>query len=106
MRFLIDQNLPVILMSWLAADGHDVEHVRVLGMAASPDTEVLKRAREVGAVVVTKDADFAAGLPDVQVVWVRVGNTTNDRLERVWTKAWPQIRSALEAGDGLVEVWP
>jgi predicted nuclease of predicted toxin-antitoxin system len=45
MRFLIDNNLSPLLAERLKAAGHDVMHVRDIGLQASADSVVLERAR-------------------------------------------------------------
>ncbi|WP_411742046.1 DUF5615 family PIN-like protein [Raineyella sp. W15-4] len=41
MRLLLDNNLSVRLVELLTAAGHDVEHVRDLGLAVATDAVVL-----------------------------------------------------------------
>lgn len=107
MRFLIDQNLPDILTIWLQEHGQIAEHVRVLGLDQAADGIILRHAIDTGAVLVSKDANFAhARNGSVQLVWVRIGNTTNDRLIQVWRRAWPRLLTALEAGEPVVELQP
>jgi predicted nuclease of predicted toxin-antitoxin system len=105
MRFLIDQNLPEVLSDWLVANGQEASHVRNLGLADAPDSTIVDFAHRTGAVIVSKDADFAAlGSQPVRLVWVQIGNTTNERLLAAWSVAWPQIISALALGEQMVEL--
>jgi len=106
MRFCVDQNLPEVLADWLAANGHEAEHIKRLGLAEAPDKIIKAHAASQGAVLISKDADFAALGGALRVIWVRIGNTTNRRLIDAWSRAWPSILLALEQGDDLVEVWP
>lgn len=105
MRFLLDQNLPIVLAHWLLERGYPCEHVRLLGLAEAADGAILARALATQAVLVSKDADFAATRIDaLQLVWVRIGNTTNDRLLAEWTAAWPHLHAALSSGERVVEL--
>lgn len=107
MRFLVDQNLPVVLVGWLIQNGHEAEHVRLLGMAEADDREILAKARVDQAVIISKDGDFArrqGAAPPIQVIWVRIGNTTNDALLAVWSAVWPGVAEALAAGEDVIEV--
>lgn len=58
MRFLIDSQLPPALARWIAAQGHDAQHVADLGMAGATDRAIWNRAVEQKSVIVTKDDDF------------------------------------------------
>ena len=104
MRFLVDQNLPSALARWLEAEGQRAEHLKDIGLSGADDRAVFDAAIERRAVLITKDADFTQGADGIQVVWVRIGNTTRPHLIKVWEGVWPQVRTALEAGERLVEV--
>ena len=106
MRFLVDQNLPEALAVWIESNGHEAEHVKRLGLAEAPDGAIRAHAMARGAVMFSKDADFAAPGAALRVIWVRIGNTTNDRLLTFWSAAWPSIVVALEQGDALIEAGP
>jgi predicted nuclease of predicted toxin-antitoxin system len=108
MKFLLDQNLPAVLAKWLEAQGHEAEHVKRLRMQEADDFAIVRHALRTGAVVITRDGDFqrlAAPLPKgPQVVWVRLGNTTNPELLVNWERVWPGIEKALTEGEALIEV--
>lgn len=108
MKFLLDQNLPVVLAKWLEERGHEAEHVKRLRLQEANDLDIAARAMRAGSIVITKDADFqrlAAPPPrGPQVVWVRLGNTTNPQLIEAWESLWPAIEQALTDGEPLIEV--
>ena len=60
MRFLVDQNLSSRLAQLLVDAGHDAVHVRNLGLATAPDTEILAQAVAEARVVISGDTDFGA----------------------------------------------
>lgn len=60
MRFLIDECLSLEVGEVLVEHGHDVVHVRDLGMQRATDQEVLDRARGERRVLVSADTDFGA----------------------------------------------
>jgi predicted nuclease of predicted toxin-antitoxin system len=64
-RFLVDNQLPVALAGWLRDQGHEAEHVLDIQLAQAKDNPIWLHAIKVGAVIVTKDEDFAD--------WVRRG---------------------------------
>ena len=108
MRFLIDAQLPPRLTRMLRRAGHEAEHVFDLGLVAKPDIEIWHYAGETGAVILTKDADFATmrmhAANGPVVVWVRLGNTTTVTIISALTSALPDITTAIDAGEVLVEV--
>ncbi len=108
MRFIVDAQLPPTLAQWLAANGHEAEHVADRNMANAPDKVIWDFALESGAVIVTKDEDFAqrhaltGGGPCV--VWIRLPNTRRREL-LTWFKAvLPDVLAALQRGETLIEV--
>jgi predicted nuclease of predicted toxin-antitoxin system len=107
-RFLIDAQLPPALVKHLAMRGHVGEHVNDIGIGGATDLEIWLHARASGAVIVTKDEDFATLTrrepTGPQVIWIRLGNTTNAAL---WTALGPllaEIIEALESGERLIEI--
>lgn len=107
MRFLIDAQLPPGLARWLGERGHRAEHVNDLGLGAAPDSVIDARARVLRAVIWSEDADFAdraRRTPDLQVVWLRVGNTTNTSLQARLEPHLSAVEAALESGEFLIEV--
>ena len=90
MRFLVDAQLPPALARWLAAHGHEADHVGDIGMQAASDSAIWDHALASAAAIITKDEDFArrkvmAGNGAV-VVWIRLPNTRRrDRLAGVVT---------------------
>ena len=59
MRFLIDANLPRSLIAAIQRFAHQVEFARDIGLASAPDEDIGARARHSGAVLLTRDLDFA-----------------------------------------------
>ena len=109
LRVWVDAQLPPALARWLAATpGVEATHTLDLGLLGASDDVIFDAARAAGAVVVTKDADFAVLLerrgPPPQVVWVTTGNVTNAALRTLVTAAWPQTVELLRAGEPLVEL--
>ena len=108
MRFLVDTQPPQALAPWLSARGHQAEHVLDVGLAQSKDTQVWRCAQENGAVVVTKDVDFAEwvrrGRAGPAIVWLRIGNSLTRALLAWVEPLLPAIVRQLEQGDRLVEV--
>jgi predicted nuclease of predicted toxin-antitoxin system len=62
MKLLLDQNLSHRLVAQLAPEFPGSDHIRNLGMAASPDADVWAFAAAHDYVIVSKDADFSTVL--------------------------------------------
>lgn len=108
LRFLIDAQLPPTLAQRLAALGHEAHHVNRIGLGGADDASIWSHAARGGAVLVTKDEDFVAlARRDPRgpaVVWVRIGNTTNDALWRALAPVLAEIVGALERGERIIEI--
>jgi predicted nuclease of predicted toxin-antitoxin system len=108
MRFLIDAQLPPALARWLAARGHDAEHVADRGLAGASDAAIWSCADAIGAAIVTKDEDFAQrkalneGGP--AIVWIRLPNTRRRDLLIWFESVLPQVLQALSRGETLIEI--
>jgi predicted nuclease of predicted toxin-antitoxin system len=105
-KFLLDAQLPPKLTRALTRSGHVGLHVYECGLLTAKDREIWKYAAKQNAVIITKDADFAAlrGARGPAIVWLRLGNVSNDALVAAVMGALPEIVAALEAGERLVEV--
>ncbi len=108
MRFIIDNQLPSALAPWLEQRGHAAEHVLNIGLAQSKDTPVWHYAQQHGAIIITKDDDFAEwvrrGRPGPAVIWLRIGNSSKRTLLNWLEPLWPVIVRQLEQGERLIEV--
>jgi predicted nuclease of predicted toxin-antitoxin system len=107
-RFLIDAQLPPGLAHRLAAGGYAAEHVNRIGLGNASDSAIWEHAARIDAVLVTKDEDFVAlaGQEPTgpQVVWIRIGNISNDALWRALEPLLDEIVQSLNAGERIVEV--
>lgn len=72
MRFLLDEGSSPRVADVLSGAGHDVRHVRDLGLAGGSGADVLQAAADDDRVLLTLDTDFGtllahsgAGLPSV-----------------------------------------
>lgn len=105
----IDAQLSPYLARWLSSE-FDVKAkpVRELGLRDAKDRKIFLTAREVGAVVLTKDSDFVLLLeqlgPPPQILWLTVGNTFNARLREVLSKSFSTAQKLLLRGEPLVEI--
>ena len=107
MKFIVDAPLPPALADWIRAKGHDAFALRDLGLRDSDDRAIWFWASREGAIIVTKEIDFAnlalaSGGP--AVLWVRIGNTTNPTLFDRFERAWPAVAALLDSGNRIVEL--
>jgi predicted nuclease of predicted toxin-antitoxin system len=58
-KLKLDENLPEALVAQLAALGHDVDNVRMEGLAGRDDGTVWTAAQEAGRFLITQDLDFS-----------------------------------------------
>lgn len=113
----IDAQLPPSLARWLSEtfEGVEAYSALYLDLLRTPDVLIFEQAAATGAVVMTKDVDFARlvverGAPP-QVVWIRSGNTSASQLRALsrprfrrrrppCKRAMPLSRSALVSSEG------
>ena len=88
--------------------GHEAIHLLDVGLLESSDGVIWDYAMSQGAIIVTKDEDFAirASVSDAppRIVWIRIGNCSNTRLLTWFEQELPAVIEALESGNGLVEI--
>jgi predicted nuclease of predicted toxin-antitoxin system len=75
-RFLVDENLSLLVVDLLRGSGHDAVHVRDIGLRSAGDREILERARSEDRVLVSADTDFgrilaASGSTSPSVILLR-----------------------------------
>jgi len=109
MTIWVDAQLSPRLAAWIEDRfGIPTFAVRELGLRDAPDIGIFRAAREAGAVVLTKDADFPHLLsqhgPPPRVLWLTCGNTSNASLQTILDRALPEAFKLLEAGEALVQV--
>ena len=108
MRFLVDAQLPPSLTQFLRTFGEEAIACRDVGLRDADDEEIWRFAIAGGWCIVTKDEDFAVRhmteTSGPQVVWLRIGNSTNPALLQWLEPLWANIIQELRMGQGLVEV--
>ena len=108
MRFLVDTQLPASLARWLRDKGHQAEHVLDVNLAQSKDTAIWRYAEQNGAVIVTKDEDFAelvrCGCPGPAVAWLRLGNSSTRNLLAWLDPLLPLVVRKVQEGERLIEL--
>ena len=106
----LDAQLSPALANWITDQFTPIQAVpaRELGLRNADDREIFAQARSAGAVVMTKDRDFLHLLfeqgPPPQVIWLRVGNSSNQALQAVLLRTLEQALASLRDGEPWVEV--
>ena len=105
-RFLIDEQLPPLLVRWLDEKQHQASHVYGAGLEQTSDRLIAVRASREGWIILTKDDDFRE--PRVsngaRVVWLGCGNIANAKLLLFLEPRWQDVLAPLERGLRLVEI--
>ena len=108
MRFRVDAQLPPALARWLSGKGHEAEHVADRQMEAASDPAIWDFALQASAAIITKDEDFAQRKVLTEkgpvVIWIRLPNTRRRELLAWFETVLPDVLSALERGETLIEV--
>jgi len=110
-KLWLDAQLSPSLVGWIQRH-FDVSEVRSVQsdseLVRARDRLIFDSARDVGAVVMTKDRDFVDLVerlgPPPQVIWVTCGNTSNREMRRILTVTLPSALDLLRTGEPLVEI--
>jgi len=108
MRFLIDAQLPPAVARLIASHGQEARAVRDVGLRDASDAEIWTFASQGNWAVVTKDEGFVdrtmRETAGPQVVWIRIGNSTNRALLDCLDPLLPDVIREILAGQRVVEV--
>lgn len=108
MKFLVDNQLPIRLATYLRSRGHECRHVLDEGLDEADDATVWNHADRDGWVVVAKDEDFVflASRPGDtgRLVWVRLGNCRTAALIAAFDRILEGVVAAIEGGQRIVEI--
>jgi len=109
MRFLLDAQLSPRLIVHFEQAGHKASHVFYHLSKDADDRDVAALSNQLGAAVISKDADFAdlasRGLLEKTLIWVRVPNVSTDLLWARLDSALPHIVAAVASGSRIFEVF-
>ena len=106
----LDAQLPPALAAWIMAQWPHIHAVPVrdLGLRDAEDREIFAQAKSASAVVMTKDRDFLALLfkqgPPPEVIWIRVGNSSNMALQSVLLRTLDLAIARLREGEPWIEI--
>lgn len=105
----IDAQLSPVLGQWLAPlFGIPVHSLRDLSLRDADDAVIFQQAKDAGAIVLTKDADFLVLVdrhgPPPRIIWLTCGNSTNDRLRELIEKHRAILYDWLVGDAPLIEI--
>jgi predicted nuclease of predicted toxin-antitoxin system len=105
----LDAHLSPSIARWIAETfAVECASARDLGLRDALDPPIFAAARAAGAIVITKDADFAEMVerrgPPPRVIWLRCGNTSNAALQGLLIRELPAGIVRLADGDPIVEL--
>ena len=109
MKILVDAQQPEVLATMLTGLGYDAAHVRTVLPRDVDDATIWALAsRSSRSVIVTRDADFsdfATGKDgEPRVIWLRIGNCSNERLLALMRDRIAEIIRDLDGGTQIVEI--
>lgn len=107
MNFLVDENLPARLCSWLSEKGYEAAHVSAMGFGGRDDSDIWAEAQRLGACIITRDADFiriASAATSGRVVRLLIGNCATPVLLARLQMLWPEIEQRLASAERLIEI--
>jgi predicted nuclease of predicted toxin-antitoxin system len=106
--FLVDAQLPYSLAMALTTAGYPAKAVRDIGLRDADDDVIWDHAASNGCCILTKDQDFADRVGRTRagpsVVWLRIGNCSNQDLRDQLIPLLEEIARRLDSGDRLIEI--
>ena len=99
MKLLFDENLSPVLSASLTDCYGESQHVRDVGLKASPDADVWAYAARTDPVIVTKDSGFRQrsflhGYPP-KVIWIGLGNCSTKAVEALLRRRIAEVTEFL-----------
>jgi predicted nuclease of predicted toxin-antitoxin system len=110
-EFWIDAHLSPGIARWIGQANPDcsARAIRDLGLREATDVRIFDAAASAGAVLLTKDRDFAflrsQRVPAPRIVLLTCGNTSNARLRSILQAVMPRLLARLEQGATYLEVF-
>lgn len=103
MKFLLDMGISPNTVGFLQRLGHQAVHLQQQSLHRLSDSEILKKARAEGSILLTHDLDFgdllaASGANLPSVVVFRLRNMRPEQVNRHVLKVHSQHLEALEHG--------
>ena len=107
--YWLDAQLPPALAPWLTEQfGVQAFSATYLGLRDADDEVIFQAAREAGAVIVSKDADFLERVlrlgPPPRLLYVTCGNTAKARLMELFRLHFAEAQRLLIEGETVVEL--
>jgi len=105
----LDAHLSPRVAPWIQSNlGHDAQALRDIGLRDAEDQEIFDSARQDEITILTKDKDFVdlvgrLGSPPT-VIWLRCGNTSEDRLKQILTDHLDEALDFIASGESFVEI--
>ena len=107
MKLWLDAQLSPEMAVWVTHHfGIETIAIRDAGLRSAKDKEIFNAAKQADIVLITKDSDFSEliqrfGAP---VIWLRCGNTSNERLKQIFHDKLAEAIALIERGEALVEI--
>lgn len=109
MKIWVDAQLSPSIAGWIRSQlGFDAVAIRDIGLRDAEDLEIFRSAKTADATVITKDRDFILLLdrlgPPPRIIWLRCGNTSNERLKEILSQTLNEATAFLDSGETMVEI--
>lgn len=116
MKFLVDEQLPYLLVEWLQNKGYDTLHVStLLSNERVTDEYICKQSMIEKRIVITKDSDFfntyLIKQEPYKLVYVTTGNLRNRALLDLFRASFEllilnlETAQVIEFNQSLIRVW-
>ncbi|MGI8988789.1 MAG: DUF5615 family PIN-like protein [Bryobacteraceae bacterium] len=109
MTVWIDAQFSPLLAPWLASRfGVASMHVAEIDLLFASDELLFHSAEKAGAIVITRDREFAqlakVLVPPPKAVWITAADPSLSAVQKLLDGAFERALSLLEAGESIVEL--
>ena len=106
LRFLTDENIPKLVVSWLREQGYDVTKAQEVALNGATDSEIPNWSLKNGRMIIALDDDFSRLHRQLDkplgVILIRTHPPTPDRINQLLSVMFSKVQTDKHANELVV----